>query len=463
MNYSRRSFLGGAAVLSLASVSGSETGSGIADTDCVVEPTRKLPVAAACDVIVVGGGPAGIAAAVSAARAGAKVRLLELQGSLGGIWTSGLMGCVFDFDKSSIDREIIRRLDACGARSPRHPVPAFKDAKNASWRSNFVYEPERMRIVCEEMCAEAGVRFTLQCPVVAAMRGKDGRKLSAVVTESKSGRQAWKAKCFIDCSGDGDLAALSGCGYDVGYGPDRVDQPASLVALVWVPDDSALARFAVNDPSTYGPNRRQTVNPKKELLAELRRAGISPSYSDPTLFRLRGGLCALMANHEYGLRMDDAQAITDATVRARAEVSRLVDALDALGGPWKGTRVILTAEQIGHRGARRIHGRATVAVEDVAAGRVWPDGVTTSNAGIDIHALTYASNEKQAAGQTFGASFRPFQIPLDALRAKDADNLFMAGRCISGDFIAQASYRMTGSAVAMGEAAGRAAAQLVRS
>ena len=118
-----------------------------------------------------------------------------------------------------------------------------------------------------------------------------------------------------------------------------------------------------------------------------------------------------------------------------------------------------TAEQIGHRDGRRIHGRYTITREDVAAGAKFEDGVTTSRFGIDIHAIDFEKNKTETIGH---GAFKPFQIPLRALEAKDADNLFLAGRCISGDFIAHASYRVTGSAVAMGEAVGKAAAERVK-
>ena len=156
------------------------------------EPTHELPLAEDCDVIVAGGGPAGISAAVSAARAGAKVRLFEMHGALGGVWTSGLLGCLIDFDKSAIDREIMRRLKALGVLLVRNP--RRKEARVA----NFTYDPECMKVVCEEMCTEAGVDFRLHSMVVAAYRDSSGRNVETVVTESKEGRRAWRAKIFID-------------------------------------------------------------------------------------------------------------------------------------------------------------------------------------------------------------------------------------------------------------------------
>ena len=389
------------------------------------EPRRDLPVANDCDVIVVGGGPAGVAAAVSAARAGAKVRLFELQGSLGGIWTSGLLTYIFDFDKCDMGMEIIRRLNDL-------------HAKRCVQDRDFVYEPEYMKFVCEELCAEAGVEFLLQTPVVAAYRDASGHNTETIITESKSGRQAWRAKAFIDCSGDGDLAALAGCGFDMGCTPEGWGQPATLNV-----DGKAHGHWPA-----FG-------NFKKEL----DRAGFETSYGNPTLFRIHENLLLLMINHEYKLRVDDAKALTQATVRARKELFHAVNALEKLGGPWEGVRLAATAEQIGNREARRIHGRYTLTKEDVANGAIFDDAVTTSRFPIDIHAIDRETNRKSAIEH---GAFKPFQIPLRSLRALDADNLYMAGRCISGDFVAHASYRVTGSAVAMGEAVGRHVASLVK-
>jgi len=433
-------------------------------TGCFVEPARDLVVDDWADVIVVGGGPAGVPAAVAAARAGKKVRLFELQGCLGGVWTAGLLSYIFDIDKSEIGWEIIRRLDAYGARrKDRPPTPSTRLDRN------WTYEPEYMKLVCEDLCAEAGVKVHLQTPVVAAYRDASGRNIETIVTESKSGRRAWRAKTFVDCSGDGDLAAFAGCGFDIGWNAKGWGQPATLNALVVVDDGDAIAEYASNEPAMWmtcpdpeqpGKTRSHHIVASHRLRALLRQAGVEPSYGDPTLFRMHRNLFCFMANHEYELRVDDADAISAATMRARKEVATLAAALAKLGGPWKGFRVAATAEQIGHRDARRIHGRYTVTREDVAAGATFPDALTLSRFGIDIHGLDKKANDERAAGQNFGARFRPFEIPLRACQAKDADNLYMAGRNISGDFIAHASYRVTGSSVALGEGVGKAIGKL---
>ena len=413
------------------------------------EPARELAVADDCDLVVAGGGPAGFAAAVTAARLGKRVRLLEAHGALGGIWTTGLLSCIIDFGRADLSKEIIRRLDARDARKPR---------KKTMLDSNFVYEPEAMKVVLEDIAVESGVKFTYHSPVVAAYRDASGRNLAAVVTESKSGRQAWRAKAYMDCTGDGDLGALAGCGYDAGgVTPDAPAQPASLVAVVTLADETRIRPFIVNDPSVFGADGRPVANPKTRLFAELKAAGLEPSYALPTLFRINRNLFAVMANQEYGLRVDDAEGITAATVRARRESFDIVAALVKRDPrAWEGLRVVATAEQIGHRTARRIHGRYTMTGDDVYEGRKFTDWVAESSFGVDIHAVTRQENRKSPIYSSVAphAARKPgtvYQIPLRACRAKDLDNLYMAGRCISGDFVAQASYRVTGPAVQMGE------------
>jgi len=143
-----------------------------------------------------------VAAAVTAARQGAKVRLFEAHGCLGGIWTSGLLGFLLDFDKPGFTRELVHQLRERGA----HRGQGY----NA-----ISYEPDEMKVLLEELCTKVGITIQLHTRVVAAYR--EGARLRTVVTESKAGRQAWRAKVFIDTTGDGDLGALAGCD----WGSDR--------------------------------------------------------------------------------------------------------------------------------------------------------------------------------------------------------------------------------------------------
>jgi len=423
----RRTFLGSV-------LAGAALGRVPANAAGFQEPARDLPVRPGADVVVCGAGPAGVAAAISAARTGAKTLLLELHGCLGGIWTTGLLSWILDHsNKTGLMMEIFERLKKHDGRSSTN--------KNG-------YDPEIMKLALEELCAEAGVEIQLFTRVCAAQR--KGKRLSHVITESKSGREAVPGKVFIDCTGDGDLGAAAGCGFDFGHPETGLTQPMSLMALVSGIAPDEVKEFYRNDDT------KDWSSPKDNLRAAMEKGGHSPSYAKPTMFRLRDDLFALMANHEYKVRGTDARDLTAATLRARKELHLLVNGLRSLGAPWKNLHIVATAAQIGVREGRRIHGRYTVTTDDLREGRKHEDAVCRVTFNIDVHS-TDPTKEKGIAKTGFRA--KPYDIPLRALIAKDVDGLFMAGRCISGDFIAHSSYRVTGNAVAMGEAAGKAAAK----
>ena len=399
----------------------------------LTEAERDIPLSADADVIVCGAGPAGVTAAIAAARAGAKVRLFEAHGSLGGVWTSSLLGYLLDFDKPGFNQELVRRL------RDRHAVVG-------EGVNGISYHPEDMKLVLEELCLAAGVTVHFHTRVVAVH--KVGRRVNAIVTESKSGREAWQAGTFIDATGDGDVGALAGCEFEIGMADACPCQPVSMDALLVVKDATKLTRFIHGSGSAVS---KQSMNDsKKNLLAEIKRGGFDPSYQGPTMFPIRDNLLLAMMNHEYGINATDAAAVTKATLNARAELHRIVKALRALGGDWEGLQIVATPEQIGIRDGRRIKGRYKVVKGDLVAGARHEDSVVRATFSVDVHALT----RKDPAYSNQGVKVKPYDIPLRALIAKDVDGLMMAGRCISGDFIAHASYRVTGNAVAMGEAAG---------
>jgi len=407
-----------------------------AHSDLCTEAAREVPLTADVDVIVCGAGPAGVTAAITAARAGAKVRLFEAHGALGGVWTNSLLGYLLDFDKPGFNQELVRRLRE-------------RDAISGEGMNGLSYQPEEMKVLLEELCADAGVKVQLHTRVAAAQR--EGRTLRTILTESKSGRQAWRAPVFIDTTGDGDLGALAGCEFEIGKNAACPCQPMTMYALLVVKDVSALAGL-IHEVGTEAK-----TDGRYAFRRELARAGVTPSYGAACMFPVHGNLVLLMANHEYGVNATDAAQVTEATFRARGEVHRIVRALRKLGGPWDGLQIVATPEQIGIRDGRRIKGRYFMTKEDLVTGARQADGVVRATFPVDIHALT-AEDNKKAAWDNAGVRTQPYDIPLRALIASDVDGLMMAGRCISGDFIAHASYRVTGNAVAMGEAAGATAA-----
>jgi hypothetical protein len=394
-------------------------------------PAATIQLEEKSDVMVCGGGPAGFAAAVSAARNGAKVRLIELQGYLGGVWTAGLLTNFIDSaNKGGLMKELLDIQKYAGITNSR-----FLDV-------------EVTKLWLERLCADSGVELLYHTRVVDAMVGKG--KLTAIITENSNGRQVWPASVFIDATGNGDLAARAGCGFDLGHPETGETQPMSRNMLVTgIRLKDLQERKMIEMPGlTWGET-------KDNLLAEIRKGGADCSYAKPTFFSIRDDFFSLMSNHQYKVNSLDAKEITKATIAARAELHRQIDALQSLGGMWKDIRIVATADQIGIRESRRIHGLYTVTKEDMIRGARFDDAVCRSTFSIDIHALDPDKNK----GIDPSFKVKPYDIPLRSLIAKDVKGLMMAGRNISGDFFAHASYRVTGNAVAMGEAAGKVAAK----
>ncbi len=403
------------------------------------EPARDVPIVERADVVVCGGGPAGVAAAISAARTGAKTRLIEVNGCLGGVWTAGLLANIIDYgNKRGIMQEILQRLDK----------------RNARLHSSR-YDIEKMKLVLDEMCLEAGVRIRLHTRVAGAVKDDQGR-LAMVLTDSKSGREAFAGGIFVDASGDGDLGAVAGCGFDYGRPDTGEGQPMSFIVLLTGLDLEQAKPFVSSLPGDKNWGR------SKRLLSETIRqgSGHGPSYAHPTLFYLGHGLYALMANHEYGVRGFNADEVTQATLRARREVHRMIDGLRSLGGIWKDLAICATPEQIGVRESRRIHGLYEVTADDLVRGARFDDAVCRSTFCVDIHST---NPDKDKGLGSDGVRAQPYDIPYRSLIARDVKGLLLAGRCISGDFFAHASYRVTGNSVQLGETAGAAAALAVHS
>jgi len=398
-------------------------------------------IAGKYDVMVCGGGPAGVAAAIAAARKGAKTCLLEVNGCLGGIWTSGMMPWVIDHqNKDGIMKEFREELlEMRAANSP---------SKNGSLACNI----EMLKSYLEQKCVQAGVDVLLHCRVVAAH--VEERQIKYVITESKSGREVWVASMFIDTTGDGDLAAFSGCEYDFANPENGLTQPMSMIGLL-----SGVKLDEIED--VVNGYSKKTWNESKEILRqEILQGGVDPSYGFPTIFYLAEGLFVMMANHQYKVSALNCADVSRATIEGRKEVNDIVKALRSLGGRWKHLQLAGTSEQIGTREGRRIKGLYELKIDDLLDGARFDDAVCECTFGIDVHSTDPDKNKGIMSAESFKT--KPYQIPIRSLISKDIDNLMMAGRCISGDFLAHSSYRVTGDAVPMGEAAGIVSAEAAK-
>jgi len=406
--------------------------------EMVKESPRETPLAGSYDVIICGAGPAGVSAAIAAAREGAKALLIEVKGCLGGTWTAGLLSWVMDHDKKSgLMREF--REDLLKREAVLLPPKG----------NSFAFDVEIMKLMLEQKCVAAGVNLRFHTRLVSAVWGSDNN-IDYIITESKSGSEAWKAKMFIDATGDGDLGAAAGCDFDFGKPEDGLTQPMSLLCL--------LTGICLEDVIDVTNGYTDWTNSTGGLKAELERAGNIPSYGRPSLFHVIDDLFFFMANHQYKVSAINADDVTKATVAARSEIHEQVNALRKLGGRWKNLRIATSAEQIGTREGRRIKGLYELTVEDLIRGARFKDSVCRCNLGIDVH----STDPDKTKGIEPHHKTQPYDIPLRALISKDRANMLMAGRCISGDFLAHSSYRVTGNAVSMGEASGQIAAKAIR-
>jgi len=387
------------------------------------------------DVVVCGGGPAGLGAALAAARSGARTFLTERHAALGGLWTTGLVTPVFDtLNKRGLTREIHAAMAPLGLEGFwRNP-----DQSKANTAAP-IYPPGHMACLFDRLIADAGV--TVQLHTIADAVELDGDRVGGVAIHSKSGPQVVRGHVVIDCTGDGDIAAAAGCEYHMGRDQDSACQPATLYALV----GGAPAELIYPDP----------------IVKAVAAAGGDLSYAHPYLFPVPGapGVSIFMCTHLYGLDATDAAAVSRGEIEGRKQILQAIDWLGAGDAMFADLFLIHFAGQIGIRESRRILGRHYLTAAEVQSGCRFDDAVCSATFNIDIHDVSGAdAGDRGLATENVPA----YEIPYRCLVPRDRRGLLVAGRCISGDHTAHASYRVTGNAAALGEAAGVAAAMACR-
>lgn len=409
----------------------------------IEEAVRKTSIEGKYDVIVCGGGPAGVAAAVKASRNGAEVLLLEKEGSLGGTWTNSLVTWLMDIDnKTGILEELV-----FGVRS----MGSLYDRQN----KDYSFGTEDMKYVMEQIVVRAGVTVCYHTLVVDVVletirqSGKDKPTVKGVITESKSGRKAFLAHIVVDATGDGDVAVLAGCGFDVGEAETQIVQPMSMQALICGLSPKEVRPWCLNYESIPGEAQQNF----RELFE---RYKIPISYTMPVLIHLKGDLFSVSINHMYNVPCDDVCKITEATISARREILEALRKLAVEDKYWSRMIIVETSNTIGVREGRRIHGNYMITRQDIISGKHFEDGICEVTFNVDIH------DAENGAWSDGGVSVRPYQIPLRSLIASDVYGMALAGRLICGDFYAHASYRVGGNELKTGEAAGVLAALAVR-
>lgn len=433
----------------------------------IVEPARTTPVAEDYDVIVAGGGTAGVLAAIAAARNGARTLLVERSGFLGGHIASQLLEHSAGWHDAGgrrivagMPEELVERLVVQGA-SPGHV-----NDDTGYTRSRVPMNHEEFKSIVTLMVDEAGADFLVHTPVVDVLRGPDGGTAGLVVS-NKSGRQAYGARVVVDCTGDADVAALAGAPFHpLGREADGLTQPVSLLFKIGGIDHAALLHHVREHPGDF----RMGIDPAAlEGRSHVNLWGfgtlLQRAHADGVLSLSRNEMhvSCWVDSGEAVINVTrctadgtDARALSRAEVVLRRQVLEFVRFFRAYVPGCGRAHLSATASCVGVRETRRIRGLCELTYEDVKAGRRFPDAVVQGGFPIDSH--DPRGNSMEEAEHVSSA----YDIPFRCMVPAQPRGLIVAGRCISADRRALASARITGTCMAMGQAAGTAAALCAR-
>ncbi|CAN7689646.1 FAD-dependent oxidoreductase [Neorhizobium tomejilense] len=422
------------------------------------EPAREIPVSADYDVLVVGGGPAGLTAALAAAEDGLRVGLLESRSFVGGNMTIGLPVLGFLGQKGNqviygLPQKFIERLKERNAASEHRPCPLHMGIT--------LVEPEAVKTVGLEMLTEAGVDVVFYTFVAGVIMSDDGSTIRGVVTESKSGRSVVVGKIVIDCTGDADVAYRAGVATEKGDEHGGMQPPTLMFCLSNVDTEKLRMSIAVEKrtyltdfiPAEYfGQNQQFIVVGLRELIAKARteRNLDIPNERTIIITGLKKGEAWINMTRVTGTDGTDARSLTHGEIVARHQIDDIVEYLINYVPGFEEAHFTKTAPFLGIRETRRIVGRYTMNEQDVLGCRHFEDAIAVASYPIDIH-------RPGDEGCTLIWCGDCYDIPYRSLLPKSIENLIVAGRSISATHEAMGAIRVMATCMAMGEAAGRAA------
>ena len=403
--------------------------------DYYMEKPRRIPVRYAVDTVVAGGGPAGFAAAVNAARQGARTVLVEALGNVGGIATSGLMSHFTGSVKSAFYEELLHRM-------------SLRNEGEAYGKRTITIDPEQLKTLCLDMLEEAGVTLLLYTFVSDVI--VENGLVRGIVVENKAGRSAVLAHTVIDATGDGDVAAKAGVPFILGRESDQAMQPATIMFKVGGVD-TGRAPF----PGTF----ETTVEAPKGELQALAREKLPHPAGHVLLYRstLPGVVTCNMTNCTAvnGLEAED---LTRGTRVCRSQLTPIVAFLREYVPGFENCYLLSSASLLGIRETRHIHGKYTLTMQDILDKKVFGDWVVRDACfNFDVHNLSGAGLDVTGAQKHFPKE-NSYTIPYRCLLPVNREGLLLAGRDISGTHMAHSDYRAMPICVAMGEAAGIASA-----
>lgn len=434
--------------------------------EIITLPARRAPVVANTDVLVVGGGPAGLGAAVGAAEAGAEVILVERYGFLGGNATAALVMPLMSFYThqpreqqagattlfptdhgsgnpviSGVLARLVNRLVELGGAIP------------PSLQTGYVvpFDAEIFKLVALELLDGSGVKFLLHT-LASGVLGTD--EVEGVVFETKSGPIVIKARATVDCTGDADIAAQAGAPYEIGREADGLTEPMTLMFCMMEFQRSGFEAYVKAHPDQwYG------VHGLWELIGKARADGkLNLQREDILLFGTpHDREVSINSTRITKVNGIDIWDLTYAEWEGRRQISQIAEFLRRYVPGFEDAYVSRTGISVGVRETRRIVGEYILTASDVLEARKFNDVIARGSYPIDIH------NPKGKG--TLIKQLPPreaYDIPLRCLLPRNVDGLTVAGRCISGSFEAQATYRVMPICMATGQAAGVCAAIAAR-
>ena len=388
------------------------------------------------DVIVVGGGFAGAAAAIAAAREGKSVRLIEKYNCLGGAACYDLVNPFMRYwawmDEEKTEKKILSDGMFMEIVNKLRDMDALKHGNNSTFNEEY------LKLLLNRMATEAGVELLYQTTVVGVK--KNGNKIEAVTVSNVSGTYDIEGDVFIDATGDANLSHLAGVPYKVGRESDGLCQPMTLCFRLGGVDLELFKglRPAINELYNKLQEEGKIKNPRENVL-------IFPNVAD--------GVLHFNTTRIVKLDPTNAEDVTKAEIMAREQVFEMVDFLRENFEAFKNCTLISTGMQIGVRESRMIEGEYTLTQEDLLAYTKFEDGIAACNYDIDIH-----SPDGSGTSHYYFPTGAYYTIPYRTMVPRDSENLLVTGRCISATHEAQASIRIMSTVCTLGEAAGVAAA-----
>ena len=417
---------------------------------------RKIRLNDEYDVIVVGGGPSGCAAATAAARAGARTLLIERAGALGGMGTLGLVPwfCGYDDGKNIIARGLAEhvRLALCQG------MPLLKKWISDNPLCPPAIDPELLKRIYDDLVTQAGAKVLFFSQLCSVEMSEDG-KVDALLVSNKAGLAAYRAKVYVDCTGDGDLAAMAGAPFEKGDIHGDL-QPATHCFSISNVDEYALS----SAPSIHFYNQDSPVNKaiksgRYPLIADLHSCSI----------QIGPGTHGFNTGHVFDVDNTDPESVSNALIHGRKQAAQYHQAFSEFHPAFANSFLAATGAVLGVRETRRISGDYFLTIDDYLARLSFSDEICRNAYPIDVHssrkyhdeslhknmAELKRDNEKAFKQLDSGESYG---VPYRCLTPKNLKNVLVAGRCISTDRSINGSVRIMACCLTTGEAAGIASA-----